>query len=334
LLTGTGHDLDIATFKVVDQLTGRLMGLRADTTPQAARIDAHMLNHQGVCRLCYAGTVLRTKPDGLARTREPLQLGAELYGHAGIESDIEVQRLMVKALQLLGMRTLFVDLSHAAIFASLSHMAQLGVQQEQDLQAALQAKDITLVEELVANLPEKSRRHFVALTQLNGGIEVLEQARDLLPASEAMEQALLELETVAKALSSADVTVTIDLSELRGYHYHSGMVFAAYAKGYAGPIALGGRYDEVGAAFGRARPATGFSLDLRGALQALGPAALNKGILAPVATDAELLSLIDTLRSQGQVVVEALPDMPVNYSELACDRTLQKVDGRWQVVAV
>ena len=334
LLTGTGHDLDIATFKVVDQLTGRLMGLRADTTPQAARIDAHMLNHQGVSRLCYAGTVLRTKPDGLARTREPLQLGAELYGHAGIESDIEVQRLMVKALQLLGMRTLFVDLSHAAVFAGLSHMAQLGVQQEQSLQAALQAKDITLVETLVANLPEKSRNAFLALTQLNGGIEVLEQASDTLPASAELEQALHELETVAKALSNADVTVTIDLSELRGYHYHSGMVFAAYAKGYAGPIALGGRYDEVGAAFGRARPATGFSLDLRGALQALGPATLNKGILAPVAADAELLSLIDTLRSQGQVGVEALPDMPVNYSELSCDRTLQKVDGHWQVVAV
>ena len=334
LLTGTGHDLDIATFKVVDQLTGRLMGLRADTTPQAARIDAHMLNHQGVSRLCYAGTVLRTKPDGLARTREPLQLGAELYGHAGIESDIEVQRLMVKALQLLGMRTLFVDLSHAAVFAGLSHMAQLGVQQEQSLQAALQAKDITLVETLVANLPEKCRNAFIALTQLNGGMEVLEQASDTLPASAELDQALHELETVAKVLSNADVTVTIDLSELRGYHYHSGMVFAAYAKGYAGPIALGGRYDEVGAAFGRARPATGFSLDLRGALQALGPATLNKGILAPVAADADLLSLIDTLRSQGQIVVEALPDMPVNYSELACDRTLQKVDGHWQVVAV
>lgn len=334
LLTGTGHDLDIATFKVVDQLTGRLMGLRADTTPQAARIDAHMLNHQGVSRLCYAGTVLRTKPDGLARTREPLQLGAELYGHAGLASDIEVQRLMVKALQLLGMQTLFVDLSHAAIFAELSHMAQLGVQQEQALQAALQAKDITLVEELVANLPGKSRQAFMALTQLNGGIEVLDQARDVLPESEDIEQALIELESVSKALSSADVTVTFDLSELRGYHYHSGIVFAAYAKGYAGPIALGGRYDEVGAAFGRARPATGFSLDLRGALQALGPATLNKGILAPVAADAELWSLIETLRAQGQVVVEALPDVPVDYTELACDRTLQKVDGRWQVVAV
>lgn len=334
LLTGTGHDLDIATFKVVDQLTGRLMGLRADTTPQAARIDAHMLNHAGVSRLCYAGTVLRTKPDGLARTREPLQLGAELYGHAGIASDIEVQRLMVKALQLLGMQTLFVDLSHAAIFASLSHTAQLGLPQEQALQAALQAKDISLVEQLVVNLPEKSRQAFIALAQLNGGIEVLDQAREVLPDSEEIEQALLELEAVAKALGDRNVTVTIDLSELRGYHYHSGIVFAAYAKGYAGPIALGGRYDEVGAAFGRARPATGFSLDLRGALLALGPATMDKGILAPATQDADLLALIETLRAQGQVVVEALPDAQVDYSELACDRLLQKVDGRWQVVAV
>lgn len=334
LLTGTGHDLDIATFKVVDQLTGRLMGLRADTTPQAARIDAHMLNHQGVSRLCYAGTVLRTKPDGLARTREPLQLGAELYGHAGIESDIEVQRLMVKALQLLGMPTLFVDLSHAAIFASLSHLAQLGLQQEKALQAALQAKDVTLVAQLVENLPEKSRQAFMALAQLSGGLEVLDQAREVLPDADEIEQALRELETAAKALASADVTVTIDLSELRGYRYHSGMVFAAYAKGYAGPIALGGRYDEVGAAFGRARPATGFSLDLRGALQALGPALLHKGILAPVDTDPALQVMVATLRSQGQVVVEALPDVAVNYSELACDRVLQKMDGHWQVVAV
>jgi ATP phosphoribosyltransferase regulatory subunit len=334
LLTGTGHDLDIATFKVVDQLTGRLMGLRADTTPQAARIDAHMLNHQGVSRLCYAGTVLRTKPDGLARTREPLQLGAELYGHAGIESDIEVQRLMVKALQLLGMSTLFVDLSHVAIFASLSHMAQLETQQERELQLALQAKDVVRVQELIINLPEKSRKAFIALTKLNGGVEVLEQARDVLPDTPEIEQALHEMVMVAKTLSSNDVSVTIDLSELRGYHYHSGMVFAAYAKGYAGPIALGGRYDEVGAAFGRARPATGFSLDLRGALQALGPAIFNKGILAPVSDDAELTVVVETLRGQGQVVVEALPNMLLDYSELACDRTLQKVDGRWQVVAV
>jgi ATP phosphoribosyltransferase regulatory subunit len=293
-----------------------------------------MLNQQGVSRLCYAGTVLRTKPDGLARTREPLQLGAEIYGHAGIESDIEVQRLMVKALQLLGMRTLFVDLSHVAIFASLSHMAQLGTQQERELQIALQAKDVARVQELIANLSEKSRKAFIALTQLSGGVEVLEQARDVLPDSPEIEQALHEMAAVATALGTDEVSVTIDLSELRGYHYHNGMVFAAYAREYAGPVALGGRYDEVGAAFGRARPATGFSLDLRGALQALGPATLSKGILAPASGDAALLAVVDSLRAQGQVVVEALPNALLDYSELACDRTLEKVDGHWQVVAV
>ena len=190
------------------------------------------------------------------------------------------------------------------------------------------------VQELISNLPEKSRKAFIALTQLNGGVEVLEQARDVLPDTPEIEQALHEMATVANALNNSEVTVTIDLSELRGYQYHSGMVFAAYAHGYAGPIALGGRYDEVGAAFGRARPATGFSMDLRGALQALGPATLNKGILAPASDDAGLTAVIETLRGQGQVVVQALPDMPLNYSELACDRTLQKVDGCWQVVAV
>ncbi len=334
LLTGTGHDLDIATFKVVDQLTGRLMGLRADTTPQAARIDAHMLNHQGVSRLCYAGTVLRTKPDGLARTREPLQMGAELYGHAGIESDIEVQRLMIKALQLLGMQTLFVDVSHVAIFASLSHMAQLETRQEEDLQAALHCKDVARVKALVANLPVKAQQPFIDLTHLHGGIEVLENARDCLPDTPEIAQALQEMAAIAARLRSPSVEVTFDLSELRGYHYHSGLVFAAYAKGYAGPIALGGRYDEVGAAFGRARPATGFSLDLRGALLALGPAQTSMGVLAPVSDDPALQAMIETLRAEGTVVVEALPEAPVHYSELACDRILQKVDGRWQVLAV
>ncbi|MDP8568480.1 ATP phosphoribosyltransferase regulatory subunit [Methylophilus aquaticus] len=334
LLTGTGHDLDIATFKVVDQLTGRLMGLRADTTPQAARIDAHMLNHQGVSRLCYAGTVLRTKPDGLARTREPLQMGAELYGHAGIESDIEVQRLMIKALQLLGMQTLFVDVSHVAIFASLSHMAQLETQQEEELQAALHCKDVARVKALVANLPVKAQQPFIDLTHLHGGIEVLENAHDCLPDTPEIAQALQEMAAIAARLRSPSVEVTFDLSELRGYHYHSGLVFAAYAKGYAGPIALGGRYDEVGAAFGRARPATGFSLDLRGALLALGPAQTSMGVLAPVSDDPALQTMIETLRAEGTVVVEALPEAPVHYSELACDRILQKVDGCWQVLAV
>lgn len=334
LLTGTGHDLDIATFKVVDQLTGRLMGLRADTTPQAARIDAHMLNHQGVSRLCYAGTVLRTKPDGLARTREPLQLGAELFGHGGIESDIEVQRLMIKSLQLLGLQHVVLDLSHVGIFASLAHTAQLENSQEEELQAALQSKDVARVRQLVSNLPPKSQEAFVAMTRLHGGIEVLQLARDLLPHSEELLRALDELAAVANTLNSDQVTVTFDLSELRGYHYHSGMVFAAYATGYAGPIALGGRYDEVGAAFGRARPATGFSLDLRGALQALGPASMDTAILAPAIADHALSATVEKLRAQGEIVVEALPGVAVQPHEMACDRTLQQVAGQWQVVAL
>lgn len=334
LLTGTGHDLDLATFKVVDQLTGRLMGLRADTTPQAARIDAHMLNHQGVSRLCYAGTVLRTKPDGLARTREPLQMGAELYGHDGVESDIEVQRLMVKALQLLGLRHVVLDLSHVAIFAALAHLSQLENSQEVDLQSALQSKDVGRVQQLVVNLPQKSQDAFIALTRLHGGIEVLDHAREVLPHTEEIIQALQQLEAVAKALSSDNVTVTFDLSELRGYHYHNGMVFAAYATGYAGPIALGGRYDEVGMAFGRSRAATGFSLDLRGALQALGPAKVEMGILSPAVVDADLSAVVRNLRAQGEIVVEALPGAPVHPDEMACDRTLQQVDGQWQVVAL
>ncbi len=334
LLTGTGHDLDIATFKVVDQLTGRLMGLRADTTPQAARIDAHMLNHQGVSRLCYAGTVLRTQPDGLARTREPLQLGAELYGHAGIASDIEVQQLMIKALQLLGLNTLYLDLSHVAIFAALSHSAQLETHQEVALQAALQSKDIAQVKQLVAKLPQKSQQAFIGLTQLHGGREVLAQAREVLPETPEILDALRALEAVADQLSHAHVTVTFDLSELRGYHYHSGIVFAAYAKGYAGPLALGGRYDEVGAAFGRARPATGFSLDLRGALHALGPAIPEQAILAPAVDDPSLSDAIAALRAQGQIVVEALPALEVYPQEMNCDRTLAKVDGHWQVIAL
>lgn len=334
LLTGTGHDLDIATFKVVDQLTGRLMGLRADTTPQAARIDAHMLNHQGVSRLCYAGTVLRTHPDGLARTREPLQLGAELFGHAGIESDIEVQQLMIKALQLLGMDTLFVDISHVAIFESLAVEAQLSEPQELDIQAALQSKDTAKVRTLVQTLSDDLQSAFLALTQLNGGSEVLARARTLLPNIPAIQQAINDMQAVADALNSNQVHITFDLSELRGYHYHSGMVFAAYAKGYAGPIALGGRYDEVGSAFGRARPATGFSLDLRGAMLALPPAQAANTILAPAGLEPALLQAIDALRKQGEIVIQQLPNVAVHAHEHNANRQLTLVAGQWQVTAI
>ena len=274
LITGTGRDLDLATFKVVDQLTGRLMGIRADMTPQAARIDAHMLNQQGISRLCYAGTVLRTKPDGLARTREPLQLGAELFGHAGIESDIEIQRLMIKALQLLGLQDLNIDFSHVAIFEALVRAGNIDTDLEEALYAALQSKDKSQVAALGANLDAAIRQALIDLTDLNGNVSVLEKAANVLPKLPEIAQALANLSAVASKLSDLKVSVSFDLGELRGYHYHSGVVFAAYARGYTGPVALGGRYDEVGIAFGRARPATGFSLDLRGIVSAFAPAHL------------------------------------------------------------
>ena len=331
LITGTGHDLDLATFKVVDQLTGRLMGIRADMTPQAARIDAHMLNHQGVSRLCYAGTVLRTKPDGLAHTREPLQLGAELFGHAGIESDIEIHRLMIKALQTLGLKELHIDFSHVAIFESLVKAGDVDANLEQALYAALQSKDKASVAFLAADLDATVKQALMDLTDLNGDVNVLDKALQQLPKLPAISKAIADLQIVAKQLSDLNVNVSFDLSELRGYHYHSGIVFAAYAKGYTGPIALGGRYDEVGLVFGRARPATGFSLDLRGAVTALTPAVHAKAILAPVGDDKVLLSKIEALRADGQIVIQTLPNSSSNIAELNCDRQLIYSNKQWQV---
>ena len=331
LITGTGHDLDLATFKVVDQLTGRLMGVRADMTPQAARIDAHMLNQQGVSRLCYAGTVLRTKPDGLARTREPLQLGAELFGHAGIESDIEIQRLMIKALQLMGLSELHIDFSHVAIFESLIQSANIQADLEQALYAALQSKDKASVAQLAVHLEQPMQQALMGLTDLNGDEKVLDHAESVLPKLLKITKALADLRAVAQNLSDLNVQVGFDLSELRGYHYHSGIVFAAYAQGYAGPLALGGRYDEVGIAFGRARPATGFSLDLRGVVTALAPASLSKAILAPQGNDKALLSEIEALRAEGLVVIQALPNTESNSQELNCDSQLVLRDGKWLI---
>ncbi|MEQ1599755.1 MAG: ATP phosphoribosyltransferase regulatory subunit [Methylotenera sp.] len=334
LITGTGRDLDLATFKVVDQLTGRLMGIRADMTPQAARIDAHMLNQQGISRLCYAGTVLRTKPDGLARTREPLQLGAELFGHAGIESDIEIQRLMIKALQLLGLQDLNIDFSHVAIFEALVRASNVDADLEEALYGALQSKDKSQVAALGANLDEAYRQAFIDLTDLNGDVEVLEKAANVLPKLPEIVQALANLSAVASKLNDLKVSVSFDLGELRGYHYHSGVVFAAYARGYTGPVALGGRYDEVGIAFGRARPATGFSLDLRGIVSAFAPAHLPKSILAPEGNEKELLSKIEALRADGLLVIQVLPNSEVNLAELNCDSALVMRDGEWLIEAL
>jgi len=334
LITGVGHDLDLATFKVVDQLTGRLMGVRADMTPQAARIDAHLLNHQGVTRLCYAGSVLRTKPDGLAQTREPLQLGAELYGHAGVASDIEIQRLLIKALQGIGIDQLHMDFSHVNIFGSLIEASQVAPQLEQALYAALQSKDQSSVAALSQHLDKTTREALLHLTELNGDKSILAKAEKVLPNTPAVKEALASLSQVSTALENLNVTVSFDLSELRGYHYHSGIVFAAYAQGYKGPLALGGRYDEVGQAFGRARPATGFSLDLRGVVTALQPAKPIMAIFAPANDDVTLSVKIDTLRADGHIVIQELSGFESNLDELNCDRKLVHYNSGWHVVAI
>ncbi len=334
LITGVGRDLDLATVKVVDQLTGRLMGVRADMTPQAARIDAHLLNHEGITRLCYAGSVLRTKPDGLAQTREPLQLGAELYGHAGVASDIEIQRLLIKALQAIGIEQLHMDFSHVNIFGSLIEASQVAPQLEQALYAALQSKDQSGLSALSHHLDKATREALLHLTELNGDKSILTKAQKVLPSTPAIEEALASLRQVSAALESLNVTISFDLSELRGYHYHSGIVFAAYAQGYKGPLALGGRYDEVGQAFGRARPATGFSLDLRGVVTALQPAKPAMAIFAPANDDASLSVKIDSLRAEGQIVIQELSGFESNLVELNCDRKLVHFNSGWHVVAI
>ncbi|MGB4812354.1 MAG: ATP phosphoribosyltransferase regulatory subunit [Methylophilaceae bacterium] len=331
LVTGVGYDLDLTTFKVVDQLTGKLMGARADMTPQAARIDAHLLNYKGITRLCYAGSVLRTKPDGLAQTREPLQIGAELYGHAGVESDIEVQRLLVLALQTIGISNIHLDFSHVGIFESLVETGKINANLEQALFVALQSKDQSLVAALAADLNTTTREALIQLTKLNGDISALGQARQVLPNTPAIQAALDSLAKVSMAVGGLGVSVGFDLSELRGYHYHSGVVFAAYAQGYKGPLALGGRYDEVGEAFGRARPATGFSLDLRGVVIALSPATLPKTIVAPVSGDAKLQSKIDQLRTSGHVVIQILSNEVIEVAELNCNQKLVLNNNEWQL---
>jgi ATP phosphoribosyltransferase regulatory subunit len=267
LLTGTGHDLDVRTFKVVDQLSGRMMGLRADITPQVARIDAHLLNRKGVTRLCYCGSVLHTRPAGPAATREPIQIGAEVYGHAGVQSDLEVQRLLCRALALARVHKLRLDIGHVAVFRAIVHAAKAGAALEAELFAALQKKDLPALRGLTRGLDAKSRAALLLLPELYGGAEVLALAEKRLPALAPVKRALATLRALARA---CPVPAGFDLAELRGYHYHSGVVFDAYCEGVAGAVARGGRYDEVGKAFGRARPATGFSIDLRSLASAAG----------------------------------------------------------------
>jgi len=330
LLTGSGRDMDLRTFKLVDQLSGRSMGIRADITPQVARIDAHLLNRKGVARLCYCGSVLHTLPAGLTATREPLQIGAELYGHAGIEADVEIIRLLARALEIAGVRASRIDLGHVGVFRALSARGGIEAELEQELFAVLQAKDMPDLRELVRDVPEPVRSALLALPECYGGAEALERVRALLPGDAEIGQAVGDLRRLATALP--DLPVSFDLADLRGYHYHSGVVFAAYCAGHPGAIALGGRYDKVGKAFGRGRPATGFSLDLRELSPLEESQAVSGAVLAPVVgTDAALTEAVSALRAAGDIVIEALPGHEGTWNEAGCDRQLAQRAGKWIV---
>ena len=333
LLINDSEDMDLRSFKLVDQLSGRTLALRADITPQVARIDAHLLNRQGVTRLCYAGSVLHTQPAGLMRTREPLQIGAELYGHGGIESDLEVQRLMLQALKLMGIEGVHLDLGHVGVFRALIRgAANISPEREAELFNALQRKDVPTLRTLVSGLTQEIQTALLTLPQLYGGVDVIDRARAVLPSSPEVTQALNELDQAAAHLKTLAGDIGIDLAELRGYHYHSGMVFAAYHAGSHDAIALGGRYDDVGKSFGRARPATGFSMDLRQLHGLLAKQTQPKAIHAPYRQDAALDVAIVRLREQGEIVVVDLLGKAEYHAELNCDRELALRDGKWVVV--
>ncbi|MBD1551794.1 ATP phosphoribosyltransferase regulatory subunit [Pseudomonas typographi] len=340
LLTGASQDLDLRTFKVVDPLSGRQMGFRADITPQVARIDAHSLGRKGPTRLCYAGSVLHAKPRALATSRSPIQLGAELYGDASTSSDVEIVSLMLAMLELWQVPGVHMDLGHVGIYRGLARAAGLPGDTEQQLFDALQRKAIDEVTELTAHLPADLAGMLRALVNLCGGREVLGEARQVLArAPSPVLAALDELLDIAERLSVRfpGLPLYFDLGELRGYHYHTGMVFAAFVPGSGGSIAQGGRYDDIGADFGRARPATGFSTDLR-SLVTWGSALVELpcgGIWAPDSTDAALWQVVRQLRAEGLRVVQALPGQPAAAARQAdCDRQLILQAGQWQVAAL
>jgi ATP phosphoribosyltransferase regulatory subunit len=335
LLTGTGRDLDLQTFKLTDQLSGRLMGVRADMTPQAARIDAHYLKRSLPVRLCYVGSVLHTRPDEFAGSRELLQLGAELFGHPGPESEVEILRLMLVALQAIGIDHPHLDLGHVGVFRQLAADAGLDGRLESDLFEALQRKARPDVEALLAgsSLTPERKGMLAALTDLNGGPEVLIEARTRLAAAGiGVARALDNLQTVAGAIVSShpDVPLYFDLAELRGYRYYTGVVYSVFVPGHGQAVAQGGRYDGIGKAFGRERAATGFSADLRRLLKILpGNTAVRAAIHAPWSQDGVLRKEVERLRAAGERVVIGLPGVEVSASEFGCDRELVQEKGVW-----
>ncbi len=332
LLTGTGEALGLQTFKLVDQLSGRSLGLRADTTPQVARIDAHLLNRKGVTRLCYCGPVVHTRPDRPHATREPLQFGAEIYGHAGLEADLEALLLALHCLRVANVQDTTVDLADVRIVRSLLAGVAVDGTLLQAIHAALATKDAGELAFLSRDFPIASREGLLALLQLYGDEGVLVEAEKALKRISGVRELLLNLKWLASRLEG--VRVTFDLADLRGYAYYSGVRFAIYAPGASDALVRGGRYDEVGAVFGRNRPAAGFSLDIKQVVSVVSPRALKAAIRAPWDDSGDVHAAISALRSRGETVVCVLPGHESEVDEFHCDRELVWASGQWVVQAI
>ena len=327
LLSGTGSTLDLQTFKMVDQLSGRTLGLRVDTTPQVARIDAHLLNRAGVTRLCYCGPTLHTRAPGPYATREPLQLGAEIYGHAGLEADLEILQLALQCLQISDISSFHVDLSDARILPALLRGQGLASSQQEAIAQALSGKDISAMRRIGASLPTSLCEALVALVQLYGGLDVLDQAEEIFKDWPEVLLALSQMRWLATHVHGHQVS--IDLADLRGATYYSGPRFAVFVPEASDALVRGGRYDEVGALFGRKRPAAGFSLDIKALVSLIQRPVPQAAIRAPWGEDEGLHQAITLLRQQGHTVVCMLPGHDSEVDEFHCDRELVLLKGQW-----
>jgi|TARA_B110000046_G_scaffold181656_1_gene214229 ATP phosphoribosyltransferase regulatory subunit len=336
LLTGTGGDLDLKTFKLTDQLNGRLMGIRADITPQVARIDAHLLKRDTPTRLSYLGSVLHTRPGKSGETRAPLQVGAELYGHSGVASDIEIVKLMLATLKQVGINKTYIDIGHIGIFRTLSADSSLSLIQQEKVFEALQrkAKDELKCLHKEWGITNAVSKALVEIVDLNGDITVLDEAKKLLAKiSPDSLQYLDEIKALTESIAGqSEVSINVDLAELRGYHYHTGMIYTAFVPGEGEGIAFGGRYDDIGSAFGRARPATGFSTDVKSLLKQQSISKkTTSNIFAPLSSDMTLDEKINALRKSGKIVIEELEGQQASASEMNCDQQLSFVNGEWVV---
>jgi len=344
LLTGTAHSLKRKTFALVDQISGKQMGVRSDMTPQVARIDAHLLadseRSQRVTRLCYCGHLLHAQGDGITSSRTPLQIGAEIFGNSTIAADIEVVSLMVTTLHSVGLKNASLDIGHVGIFRNLVHTTSLDNQQENRLFDMLQRKAIPELRSYLDQLPlsDLLREQFFQLALLNGDVSILDEARRIYAdCVDELHKALDHVQAVVDAVQKkfADTLIHCDLSELRGYSYHTGLVFSAFLPGQGKEIARGGRYDDVGEVFGNARPATGFSADLLALYQLSNQTVENPpAILAPHSADHALETMIQSLREDGQRVIVDLTGGSCSPQDQHCNRILARRNDGWVVKKV